>query len=585
MPEMSSEPRYPKPKILLVDLPQDAEARLRASGFNVQSGTFGRPYRVQRSDNYVPVIAQAHLPNYTEQEVVIVDLEAAEPLDEPEGIKHNSDGEPDWFTSASQGVVDPRPRVMSWVQDDWKRIFESGGFFVVFAKPRYRPNTVRAATRFGRLERQEEIHADNWSFLPILSRENIKIEGDHGTESQVEITVDFLDSFLRGHQAGLEFDTVLTPMFNMTHEGSRVDFFPLWKNKYGDCIGGIIVANKPETGRILILPQVKDKGRAVYELVATVLPEFSRHLFPYFEGDRWVHADEYEHVSVLKKKAAQRQILEEANSRVAALDEEINADHERLSFLHGILTGTGDELVDDAKAVLEMIGFLRVEKPVEEASTNKQEDLQIHDRSPALLLEVKGLGGQPTEKDTLQGTKYVLRRVKEWNRTDVSGVFLVNHQRNLPALERDHANVFTDQQVGDAVENGMGLMTTWDLFRLARGIIDWDWPVQVVQDVFYGKGRLPSLPSHYEMAGLVAHFYDERSVLSIEVGATGLRVGDTVGVLFPAGFFEEKIGSLQVEKKDVREAQSGQRAGYKTSLKRSQVPEGTPVYVVRQVNL
>jgi len=583
MADTSSDPRFPKPKILLVDLPEGATARLSAAGFNVVSGTLGRPYRVPRSDNYVPVIAQPHLPNYTEQEVVIIDLKAPDPVDEPEGTKHVSEGEPDWFATASRGVIDPRPRVMAWVQDDWNRILESDGVFVVFAQPRYRQKTVLATARYGRFEREEPLAFDNWSFLPILSRENIKIEGDHGTESQLENSVDFLESFLRGHQAGLAFDTVLTPMFNMTYEGSKVDFFPLWNSKFGNCIGGIVLATKPKKGRILILPQVKDKERAVYELVTTILPEFSRHLFPYFEGDRWVHGDEYEHVSVLKKKEIQTRIMEEAKSKVTALDEEIKAEQERLGFLHGILTCTGDELVDDARAVLGIIGFQRVEQPVEEAGTNKQEDLQIHDRSPTLLLEVKGLAGQPTEKDTLQGTKYVLRRVKEWNRTDVCGVFLVNHQRNLPALERDHANVFTEQQVADAVGNGVGLMTTWELFRLARGIIDWNWPLKAVQDVFYGKGRLPNVPSHYELAGSVAHFYDEISVLSVDVGATGLRVGDTVGFLFPTGFFEEKIGSLQVERTPVMEAQPGQRAGYKTSLKRSEVPEGTPVYLVRQV--
>ena len=579
MSEINPEPRYPKPKILLVDVPEEATSRLASSGFNVQAGTFGRPYGVPARDGYLPVIAQANLPNYTEQEVIIIDLTSPEPTDEPEGTKPVSEGEMDWYAKASRGFIDPRVRVMAMVSDDWNRILESGGAFVVFAQPRFRQELVFGNVRFGTFERATSIHYDNWSFLPILSRENLKIERDHGTESQVRESVDFLEKFFRSHQPGLEFEAVLTPMFNMTHEGCHFDFFPFITNKFGETIGGIVLAKK-KRGRILILPQVKDKARAVHELVATILPELCRHLFPFFEGDRWVHSEEYEHISVLERKEAQRKVREEAEARIAALDKEIECESDRLGFLHGILTGTGETLVDDLREVLRFIGFKKVETPEEEEGVNKQEDLQVHDRSPCLLLEVKGLAGQPTEGDTHQGTKYVMRRMKQWQRTDVSGVFVVNHQRNLPALDRNHESVFTQQQLDDAAENGMGLMTTWDLFRLVRGMMRWNWPKRVVQDVLYGKGRLSSIPSHYVAAGSVAHYYSDIFVLSIDVTGPGMRLGDTVGFLFPAGFFEEQITSLQVNKESVREAHPGQRAGYKTTLRRKEVPDGTPIYVV-----
>ncbi len=193
------------------------------------------------------------------------------------------------------------------------------------------------------------------------------------------------------------------PLSNGFNEGSDYDFFPLLNSKYGDCISGIVMAKKPLKGRILILPQVKDKAGAVYELVTTILPEISRHLFPYFEGDRWVHGAEYEHVTVLEKQKAQNEIMEEAAAKVAELSNEIKSEQERLRFIHGILTETGDALVEDVKSILALIGFQQYKEPEEEAGQKKQEDIQIHDRSPILLVEVKGLAGQPTEKDTIQG--------------------------------------------------------------------------------------------------------------------------------------------------------------------------------------
>jgi hypothetical protein len=573
--------RYLKPKILLVDLPDEVTTRLSADGFNVVAGTFGRPYRVPAQDGYLPVIPQAELPNYTEQEVVIIDLTPPEPSDGPEGAKAVAEGEQDWYAKASRGLIDPRPRVMATLSDDWSRILDSGGVFVIFAQARLRQELVFGAARFGMFDRAREIHYDNWSFLPILSRENFKVESDHGTESQVWESSDFLKKFFLSHQSGLEFEAVFPPMSNMTQDGFHFQHIPLMANKFGDTIGGIVLAKKPRKGSILILPQFKEKVRAVHELITTILPELSRHLFPYFEGDRWVHSQEYEHPSVLEKKGVQQRVREEADARIAALDKEIEAEAERLGFLHGILTKTADALVDDLREVLRLIGFKKVEKPAEEEGVNKQEDLQIHDRSPCLVLEIKGLAGQPTEGDTNQVSKYVVRRMKQWQRTDVAGVFVVNHQRNLPALDREHEKVFTQQQLDDAAEYGMGLTTTWDLFRLVRGMMRWDWPASAVQDVLYGKGRLPSVPSHYVAAGTVAHFYSEISVLSIDVDGPGLQVGDTVGFLFPTGFFEERIASLQLNKRDVAQAPPGQRAGYKTTLKRKDVPVGTTIYLVR----
>ncbi len=264
------------------------------------------------------------------------------------------------------------------------------------------------------------------------------------------------------------------------------------------------------------------------------------------------------------------------------LSAEIDAERERFGFLHTLLTGTGDELVAAAKAALEHVGFAQVVLvDGGEAEGNKQEDVQIHDRSPALLVEVKGIGGRPGESDTQQVTKYVLRRMKGRGRTDVSGVFLVNHERHLPALDRDHANVFTPPQIADAESNGTGLLTTWDLFRLIRGMARWNWPKSAVRDVFYHTGRLPRVPSHYRMVGTVAHYYTEKSVLSIDVNEVGLRAGDTVGFLFADGFFEEVVTSLQVNRQPVPAAATGQRAGYKTSLRRNEVPEGTTAYAVR----
>src|SRR2546430_2424081 len=90
-------PKYPNPKILLLDVASQVEKNLRGAGFNVVSGSFGKPYRVPKSDAVQPVIVKPSLPNYKEKELVIVDLASGKPNDGPVGEKLVPAGTQDWW--------------------------------------------------------------------------------------------------------------------------------------------------------------------------------------------------------------------------------------------------------------------------------------------------------------------------------------------------------------------------------------------------------------------------------------------------------------------------------------------------------
>ena len=61
--------KYPKPKIILIDIKDDSEEKLSAEGYNVVSGSFGIPYKIAQSDGFTPVICNGELPNCSEQEI------------------------------------------------------------------------------------------------------------------------------------------------------------------------------------------------------------------------------------------------------------------------------------------------------------------------------------------------------------------------------------------------------------------------------------------------------------------------------------------------------------------------------------
>jgi len=192
------------------------------------------------------------------------------------------------------------------------------------------------------------------------------------------------------------------------------------------------------------------------------------------------------------------------------------------------------------------------------------------DKSPVLLLEIKGLSGRPRESDTMQVYKYISRRMKELGRTDVRGISIINHQRNIPPLERDNRNVFTKQQIDDANSNDIILLTTWDLFLLTRGMIKWKWNPKVIQELFYQKGTISKFPINY------------KGVIEVKIIDNKIRKGQRIGYVTNLGFLEEEVKSLEIKNRKITEAIPGQIVGIKTIYSKDKLIQGTNVYIVTE---
>jgi len=78
-------------------------------------------------------------------------------------------------------------------------------------------------------------------------------------------------------------------------------------------------------------------------------------------------------------------------------------------------------------------------------------------------------------------------------------------------------------------------------------------------------------PKKVKPIGKVVHFYDKLGVAIVELGAT-LKVGDTVKFQRGEQEFEQVVGSLQIEHKDVESAKKGKVVGLKVD---EPVKEGT----------
>jgi len=568
-------PKYQKPKILLIDLPEETLSLVQSAGFNAVSASFGTPY-TKPNNNYLPVIPNDHLPDdYTEQEVIIIDLTLSEKIiPYPPGDIKGAERENYLWIQSKQDKIDPRPVAMDNVKYDFDRILIHGGLFVIFAQPRFNQEVFRHKGTSIVLNSRNFLN--NWDFLS--RSKNLPIEKDSGREISVLDGDTQIFSFLRKNITSAQYTTNFGSAKNMPTARE-----PILINKFGDCVSELLTPIEDSNGKILILPQMLKKPEIVKTLLKEVLPEISPHLFPYAESINWVTKDEYEISSVNEYKSDKIAVQKDTQKKLEELDKLIEKERNKYSFVQEILTATGEELVVDIKKCLELIGFkkvVNVDEKIQGKNTakQKQEDLQVLDKSPVLLIEIKGLTGVPQEADIMQVFKYVSRRMRELDRTDVRGIFIVNHQRNLPPLSRGKA--FAQQQEKDAKSNDITILTSWDLFLLIKGAIKWGWDHKIIREFFYQAGRTSRVPSIYKPLGKVVRYYDKKGVIEIEIAENELHKGQHIGYITPTGYLEETVSSLQVKGQDVKEATPSQIADIKTKYDKNLLRKGSTVYII-----
>jgi hypothetical protein len=425
---------------------------------------------------------------------------------------------------------------------------------------------------------QQDIPADNWSFLSVLS--NLTITGDHGEEIRAINRDGPLVRLLADHLDGATFCCTIVPEWQIKDEWQT-----LAQNKYGTAVAGLIAPPaKSKGGWVFILPRIKEKGRFLASLLKNILPDLCPRLFPHAEGQKWVHRLEYELLSVLDKAAEISAIQDEAAAKVTALEKAIEDDRNANRFLYDLLRETGDPLVEAVKLALGLLGFkLLVDVDDEMRKAGKEaslrEDLRIHDNSPVLVVDIKGVAGKPADAEALQAQKHAYIYIQEQNRADVRGLTIINHQRLLPPLERDNDMPYRKEILDNATQMRLGLMTAWDLFRLVRGFIQNKWKSDQVSPLFYRTGRILPIPLHYEYVGQVRQVW--KSAFSVEIEHSEIRVGDSVAVEFPVDFNEQPVTSLRLNDAKAEMAAAPSEVGIQREELSPRLKPGMRVYRIK----
>jgi hypothetical protein len=573
-------PKFPHPKVLLIDTDPEVGDTLVDEGYNVSRGTFGIPYKVDKESGYQPVVVKASLPNYTEQEIVVVDLVPEEPTQGAPGEKMVPFSELDWWAKCSSGMIDPRPRAMAMVQDQFDRILANSGVFVVFADARVQQEIVFAADQGGYrgLSINNHIHYDNWSFLSILS--NLTVNRDHGEEIDAIKEEWPLVRLMADHLDGARFGCTLEAQWHIKERWSV-----LAKNKYGAAVAGLICpAEKTKDGWIFIFPRIKDKARFLSAFLKNILPDLCPGLFPHAEGQKWVHRAEYELASVRAKAKQISDIQDDAARKVSDLEKAIEDDRNASAFLYALIRETGDPLVEAVEKALALLGFKSIVDVDEEMTkagkeASLREDLRIHDKSPVLVVDIKGVAGKPADAEALQAQKHAFIYIQEQNRADVRGLTIINHQRLLPPLERDNDMPFRKEILDNAEQVKLGLMTGWDLFRLVRGFIQNKWKPEQVTPLFYQTGRILPIPRNYEYVGRIKQVW--KAAFSVEIEQGEIRVGESIAVEFPVDFNEQQVSSLRLNDVNVGVAAAKCEVGIQREEASPKVKSGMAIYRIK----
>ncbi len=575
-------PLYEHPKVTLVDVPDQAVAKVRAAGYRVTEGTLGKTFKTEPVARSIPAPSSGKLPGFMEQEVVVVQIAAPESVVlRPDDVPAQTQDTGIW-ANLETGEFDGRPLLAHRVGEYSARILSHGGVFIVFCAATRNPNLVRGdSSGYGPPYVQGPLDWSVYDLVPDLSGFCFDFGQGEEIRSEGYDAFDVLEPFLR--------DAFFACTIDAGHR--KESFVPFAVSKYGKAVAGVIRTEGVKLpdgtqshGWVFLLPQVADIGGCVTALLDSLLPRLAPRLFPESEQTAWLQRDEYELPAVLRLQGEIAAVQAEAARREGELREAIAQEREKDAWMHTLLTGTGRDLVDAVAIALAELGLKDVRKVDDEEEDRqagrRREDIQVWGNSPLLLVEVKGISGRPREHQALQVGKYLVPRMRQWNRSDIRGLSVINQERGLPGLDRENAHVFQQDVLDNAAEQGFGLLTTLDLFRLVRNKRRWDWPESTVVPLFDQDGRIQPVPANYEEVGVIDGFFEQAGVAAVTVTTGAFAVGDGLAFRLPIDYLEETVESIHHDDVAVQRADAGQRVGVKTTLTRPQARKGLRVYRV-----
>lgn len=331
------------------------------------------------------------------------------------------------------------------------------------------------------------------------------------------------------------------------------DYVPLISNQEDEVISYF---GYKETGYELLLPLCRDKEKLIDELFSQVLPEILPDIFSESKEFQWINGKDFTPKEILEYEKKKEKLERKYKEELLEIEKQEKAVYEKYQFLNDLLTQTGDELVYAVCKYLEWLGYSDVRK-MDGQEEILREDIQVCDDSNLFIIEVKGIGGTSTDAECSQIAKHRRKREKENRDKNIIPIYIVNHQRYKKPQLRDNPP-FSNNQIDYAESDERGLLTTWQLYQQFHLIEDGIFTKDETRQAMKKIGLITLLPENFCSIGKVVEYYNKPKACILNIQDVEIKRGDYIWANKEDVWKKGKICSLQVNDKDVANAQNGE---------------------------
>jgi len=356
------------------------------------------------------------------------------------------------------------------------------------------------------------------------------------------------------------------------------NFIPLLVTGAGDIISYVYIDKSDIT---IMLPQSKNK----LELLKSVLNEFLyicfSEYFPSVEAAAWKNTSIYFLPNQQELLDKEKQLTKKYQEDLSKIELQKEANSKQYTFLHSLLTDTGDNLV---KAVIDFLQWLGFSNIVDADTTKKEEDIFEEDiqvdlgDAGLLIIEVKGINGTSTDAQCSQIHKIKFRRCEERGAFDVYALYIVNNERNIEPLKRTRPP-FKDVQIKDAQKDKRGLAYTWQLFNLffdiENGFIS---KAEARESLINAYGLVDFPPTNLCELGIPYNYYKKNTVICIEIKELIIKPRDYFAYRQNDRWHKTRIVSIEENGKVIDETSNG-RYGFEVE---KAIPNNVCLYLIQK---
>ena len=240
-------------------------------------------------------------------------------------------------------------------------------------------------------------------------------------------------------------------------------------------------------GFYLLLPWFGEKNIEVAELILPNVVPAAASQTPPKEGVAWLDSlswvDSYDYIfpgllEVYKEMEQENEKHRQTMVRLEERVEEIKSS-EQAQF-NKLLTAEGKELQEAVVRALKYLNWLNVvdvDNYWKRVIRVKEEDVWLLDEdeksieelirdAPVTMVTVRAGRAGASDEDCLNLQRFKGRRMQEFNNTKLKAVLIGNYFSQVDAKIRE--SPFSGTQIDEAVKDGNGLLTTYELFKAIK---------------------------------------------------------------------------------------------------------------------